>query len=121
MRPTVLPTLAEVLIKTRQARPGATRWIAPSGAGHRRGARRGHCTLTNNSSSAASRASPAWTRPTRAPSNVMDKIIRWKETATSTGHARWDHLPLAGDPANARPAPGARGPVTSEATLLPAP
>ena len=52
---------------------------------------------------AASRASPASTPPIRAPTTSMGQIIRWKEDGDFDGETfEWNHLVLAGDPANER-------------------
>ncbi|WP_280151641.1 PhoX family phosphatase [Piscinibacter sp. XHJ-5] len=94
----------EVVIKSRQASDalGATKmdrpeWLAID-------ARSGeiYCTLTNNSS----RGAPNMPAPDAAnprANNVMGSIIRWQEGGDfdATGF-RWNHLVLAGDPANTR-------------------
>ena len=94
----------EVLIKTRQAsdRLGATKmdrpeWLAidPTSAWV-------YCTLTNNSSRGGPGGPPVDAANPRT-NNSMGQIIRWKENGDF--HAMsfaWNHLALAGDPANTR-------------------
>jgi uncharacterized protein len=109
----------EVVIKARQASDllGATKmdrpeWLAIDPT-------RGwvYCTLTNNSN-AARRTFPAVDAANPRANNVMGQIIRWKEDGDFDGTAfRWNHLLLAGDPANERP----EAKATSRATSSPAP
>ena len=94
----------EVLIKTRQASDalGATKmdrpeWIAVDQA-------RGevYCTLTNNSSRGKD-GNPGVDAANPRADNVMGQIIRWRERGDFSGETfEWNHLLLAGDPANAR-------------------
>lgn len=94
----------EVLIKSRQASDalGATKMDRPEWLAIDPRSGEVYCTLTNNSS----RGAPNMPAPDAAnprANNVMGSIIRWKEggdfDATSF---RWNHLVLAGDPANTR-------------------
>ena len=95
----------EVLVKTRQAsdRLGATKMDRPEWLAIDQAAREIYCTLTNNSS----RGAPGLPGPDAAnprANNVMGQIIRWKEDGDFDATSfRWNHLVLAGDPANARP------------------
>ncbi|MEN9538306.1 MAG: hypothetical protein RLZZ126_541 [Pseudomonadota bacterium] len=94
----------EVLIKARQAadRLGATRmdrpeWLAidPKNAWV-------YCTLTNNSSRGVQGGPPVDAANPRA-NNSMGQIIRWKEDGDfDAARFQWNHLALAGDPANPR-------------------
>jgi len=105
---------AEVLVKARQASDalGATKmdrpeWLAIDAA-------RGevYCTLTNNSKR-GELGQPAVNAANPRAHNVMGQIIRWKEAGDFDGATmRWDHLLLAGDPANARPE--ARGNIVGD-------
>jgi len=95
----------EVVIKSRQASDllGATKMDRPEWLAIDPRSGEVYCTLTNNSSrGAAGMPGPDAANP-RA-NNTMGHVIRWKEggdfDATSF---RWNHLVLAGDPANARP------------------
>jgi secreted PhoX family phosphatase len=93
-----------VVIKSRQASDllGATKmdrpeWLAIDPA-------RGevYCTLTNNSQRGA-KDRPGVDAANPRANNVMGEIIRWKESGDFDALGmRWDHLVLAGDPANAR-------------------
>ncbi|KQP39811.1 PhoX family phosphatase [Pseudorhodoferax sp. Leaf274] len=93
-----------VLVRTRQAADllGATRmdrpeWLAIDQA-------RGvvYCTLTNNSARGAP-GQPGVDAANPRANNVMGQVIRWQEEGDFDGlRMRWDHLLLAGDPANAR-------------------
>ncbi len=95
----------EVVIKTRQAsdRLGATKMDRPEWLAIDQAAREVYCTLTNNSA----RGAPGMPGPDAAnprANNVMGQIIRWKEDGDFDATTfRWNHLVLAGDPANARP------------------
>ena len=94
----------EVVIKARQASDllGGTKmdrpeWLAID-------ARTGwvYCTLTNNSSRGQSGQSDVDAANPRA-NNTMGHIIRWKEDGDFDGITfAWNHLLLAGDPANER-------------------
>jgi secreted PhoX family phosphatase len=94
----------EVVIKARQASDllGATKmdrpeWLAID-------ARSGwvYCTLTNNSARGA-KDMPGVDAANPRANNVMGQIIRWKDDIDFDGATFvWNHLVLAGDPANAR-------------------
>ncbi|HYN59275.1 MAG TPA: PhoX family phosphatase [Rubrivivax sp.] len=109
----------EVVIKSRQASDllGATKmdrpeWIAIDQA-------RGeiYCTLTNNSSRGA-KDMPGVDAANPRANNVMGQIIRWREDGDFDALTmRWDHLVLAGDPANARPE--ARGNINGDIFACP--
>ena len=61
-----------------------------------------YCTLTNNSSRGQPNMPGVDAANPRA-NNVMGSIIRWKEEGDFDGASfKWNHLVLAGDPANAR-------------------
>ncbi len=95
----------EILIKSRQASDllGATKmdrpeWLAID-------AKNGvvYCTLTNNTSRGG-QGMPGVDAANPRANNVMGQIIRWKEHGDFDALAfGWNHLVLAGDPANARP------------------
>ena len=95
----------EVLIKSRQASDllGATKMDRPEWLAIDPKTGEVYCTLTNNSSRGA-QGMPGVDAANPRAGNVMGQIIRWKEDgdfdATSFG---WNHLVLAGDPANERP------------------
>ena len=94
----------EVLIKTRQASDllGATRMDRPEWMAIDQNAREVYCALTNNSERGAP-GKPGVDAANPRANNVMGQIIRWKEDADFSGTTmRWDHLVLAGDPANPR-------------------
>ncbi|MFZ2737382.1 MAG: PhoX family phosphatase [Burkholderiaceae bacterium] len=94
----------EVLIKSRQAADilGATKmdrpeWLAID-------PRNGwvYCTLTNNSSRGQPNM-PAIDAANPRANNTMGSIIRWKDEGDFDGTSfKWNHLVLAGDPANTR-------------------
>lgn len=94
----------EVLIKTRQASDllGATKvdrpeWLAID-------PRSGwvYCTLTNNSARGAP-GQPGVDAANPRAGNAMGQIIRWHDAGDFDGRSfEWNHLVLAGDPANAR-------------------
>ena len=94
----------EVVIKARQASDllGATKMDRPEWLAIDPKTREVFCTLTNNSSrGAAGRPGPDAANP-RA-NNVMGQIIRWVDDGDFDGTSlRWNHLLLAGDPAQAR-------------------
>ena len=108
----------EVLIKTRQACDllGATKmdrpeWLAIDPIGGTI-----YCTLTNNSARGAKDRPPVDAANPRA-NNSHGHIIRWDEGSAPGGDFdatgfRWNHLVLAGDPANARPE--ARGNINGD-------
>jgi secreted PhoX family phosphatase len=94
----------EIVIKSRQASDalGATKMDRPEWLAIDPKSGEVYCTLTNNSSRGAANFPGVDAANPRA-NNVMGQIIRWKEggdfDATSF---RWNHLVLAGDPANER-------------------
>ncbi len=95
----------EVLIKSRQASDllGATKMDRPEwlAIDPKNGVI--YCTLTNNSSRGA-KGMPGVDAANPRINNVMGQIIRWKEHGDFDALAfAWNHLVLAGDPANARP------------------
>lgn len=104
----------ELVIKTRQAADllGATRMDRPEWLAIDPRSRTVYCTLTNNSARGAP-GRPGVDAANPRANNSMGQIIRWTETddfdATSF---RWNHLLLAGDPANARPE--ARGTIRGD-------
>jgi uncharacterized protein len=94
----------EVLIKTRQASDllGATKMDRPEWIAIDQATREIYCTLTNNSERGAA-GKPGVDAANPRANNVMGQIIRWKEDADfSSTTMHWDHLVLAGDPANPR-------------------
>jgi uncharacterized protein len=94
----------EVVIKTRQASDllGATKMDRPEWLTIDKTSGWIYCTLTNNSSRGA-KDMPAVDAANPRTNNVMGSIIRWKEDADFDGQAfKWNHLVLAGDPANER-------------------
>ena len=76
-----------------------------------------YCTLTNNSARGTPQGIPVDAANPRA-NNAMGHIIRWQEDGDFDGSAfRWNHLVLAGDPANERPE--AKGNVKGDAFACP--
>jgi len=114
----------EVLVKTRQASDllGATKMDRPEWLAIDPATRTVYCTLTNNSARGAA-GQPGVDAANPRANNVMGQIIRWREGEGREGDdfdaptLRWDHLLLAGDPANARPE--ARGNVRGDAFACP--
>ncbi len=104
----------EVLIKARQASDllGATKMDRPEWLAIDTRDRWVYCTLTNNTARGRpDRPGPDAANP-RA-NNTMGQIIRWREDGDFDGQAfEWNHLLLAGDPANERPE--ARGNLVGE-------
>ena len=95
----------EVVIKARQASDalGATKMDRPEWLAIDQQRGEVYCTLTNNTQPRRSRTSPASTPPTRAPTTRWAASSAGRKTATSTATTfRWNHLVLAGDPANER-------------------
>ncbi len=95
----------EVLIKSRQASDllGATKMDRPEWVTIDPRSRDIYCTLTNNSSRGA-KDLPGVDAANPRANNVMGGIIHWKDDGDFDGATlRWDHLVLAGDPANQRP------------------
>ncbi len=95
----------EVVIKSRQASDllGATKMDRPEWLAIHPQTREVYCTLTNNSSRGAT-GMPGVDAANPRANNVMGHIIRWKESGDFDAPTfTWNHLVLAGDPANARP------------------
>jgi uncharacterized protein len=94
-----------VVIKTRQAsdRLGATKMDRPEWLAIDPTSGEVYCTLTNNSARAVGNNAGVDAANPRA-NNSMGHIIRWKEDGDfDSSSFRWNHLLLAGDPANTRP------------------
>jgi secreted PhoX family phosphatase len=94
----------EVVIKARQASDllGATKMDRPEWLAIDPKTREVFCTLTNNSSRGRAGAPGVDAANPRA-NNVMGQIIRWVDDGDFDGTSlRWNHLLLAGDPAQAR-------------------
>ncbi len=95
----------EVVIKARQASDalGATKMDRPEWLAIDQAAGEVYCTLTNNNARGTGN-NPGVDAANPRANNVMGQIIRWKETGDFDATTlRWNHLLLAGDPANARP------------------
>jgi secreted PhoX family phosphatase len=94
----------EIVIKSRQASDalGATKMDRPEWLAIDPKSGEVYCTLTNNSSRGAANFPGVDAANPRA-NNVMGQIIRWKEGGDFDAMSfRWNHLVLAGDPANER-------------------
>jgi secreted PhoX family phosphatase len=94
----------EVLIKTRQASDllGATKMDRPEWLTIDPNSGWVYCTLTNNSSRGA-KDMPGVDAANPRANNVMGQIIRWQDDRDFDGTSfKWNHLVLAGDPANER-------------------
>lgn len=94
----------EVLIKTRQASDllGATKMDRPEWLTIDPLSGWVYCTLTNNSQRGTA-GKPAVDAANPRANNVMGQIIRWKDAGDFDGQTfEWNHLALAGDPANER-------------------
>ena len=95
----------EVVIKTRQASDllGATKMDRPEWLAIDPKNGWVYCTLTNNSARGTAN-NPGVDAANPRANNVFGQIIRWKEDGDFDGTTfRWNHLLLAGDPANDRP------------------
>ncbi len=93
-----------VVIKSRQASDllGATKMDRPEWLAIDQDKREVYCTLTNNSQR-GTKDRPGVDAANPRANNVMGNIIRWREDGDFDALTmRWDHLVLAGDPANAR-------------------
>ena len=104
----------EVLIKARQASDllGGTRMDRPEWLTIDTASRWVYCTLTNNSQRGES-GKPGVDAANPRANNTMGQIIRWREDSDHDGTGfEWNHLLLAGDPANERPE--ARGNVRGD-------
>jgi hypothetical protein len=94
----------EVLIKARQASDllGATKMDRPEWLAIDPHTRWVYCTLTNNSARGQPNQ-PAVDAANPRANNTMGHIIRWLEDGDFDGTTfRWNHLLMAGDPANTR-------------------
>jgi len=94
----------EVLIKSRQASDllGATKMDRPEWLAIDPVSRWVYCTLTNNSARGTPNR-PGVDAANPRGGNTMGQIIRWQETSDFDGSDFvWNHLLLAGDPANER-------------------
>ena len=94
----------EVVIKARQASDalGATKMDRPEWLAIDEHSGWVYCTLTNNSSRGES-GQPGVDASNPRANNVMGNIIRWKDDDNFAGtRFVWNHLVLAGDPAQAR-------------------
>ncbi len=94
----------EVLIKARQASDllGGTKMDRPEWLAIDPHTRWVYCTLTNNSAR-GSAGYPGVDAANPRANNTMGQIIRWREEGDFSGERfEWNHLLLAGDPANAR-------------------
>jgi secreted PhoX family phosphatase len=95
----------EVVIKTRQASDllGATKMDRPEWLAIDPNSGWVYCTLTSNSQRGAA-GRPGVDAANPRARNTMGQIIRWKEALDFASEAFvWNHLLLAGDPANERP------------------
>ncbi|MCP5270535.1 MAG: PhoX family phosphatase [Burkholderiaceae bacterium] len=94
----------EVVIKARQAADllGATKMDRPEWLAIEPGGTTVYCTLTNNTARGAP-GRPGVDAANPRAQNTMGHIIRWTERDDFDATTfRWNHLLLAGDPANAR-------------------
>ena len=94
----------EVLIKARQASDllDGTRMDRPEWLTIDTGSRWVYCTLTNNTQRGES-GKPGVDATNPRANNSMGQIIRWREDGDHDGATfEWNHLLLAGDPANER-------------------
>jgi secreted PhoX family phosphatase len=94
----------EVVIKARQASDllGATKMDRPEWLAIDPNSGEVYCTLTNNSDRGKP-GLPGTDAANPRANNVMGQIIRWKERNDFAGtEFSWNHLVLAGDPANQR-------------------
>jgi secreted PhoX family phosphatase len=109
----------EVLIKARQASDalGATMMDRPEWLAIDATSRWVYCTLTNNTQRGPGGRADVDAANPRA-NNTMGQIIRWREDGDFDGLGfEWNHLALAGDPANDRPE--ARGTIVGDAYASP--
>ena len=94
----------EVVIKARQASDllGATKMDRPEWLAIDPQTGWVYCTLTNNSQRGVGN-NPGVDAANPRANNTLGHIIRWQEQGDFSGEAfQWNHLLLAGDPANAR-------------------
>jgi len=109
----------EVVVKARQASDllGATKMDRPEWLAIDTTSRWVYCTLTNNSARGAE-GQPGPDAANPRARNTMGHIIRWLEDGDFDGETfAWNHLVLAGDPANERPE--AKGNVVGDAFAAP--
>ena len=109
----------EVVIKSRQAsdRLGATKMDRPEWLAIDPKNGEVYCTLTNNSQRGVS-GNPGVDAANPRTNNVFGQIIRWKEDKDfDATRFTWNHLVLAGDPAN--PRPDARGNIRGDLFACP--
>jgi uncharacterized protein len=109
----------EVVIKSRQASDllGATKMDRPEWLAIDTRAGWVYCTLTNNSSRGTG-GNPGVDAANPRANNVMGQIIRWRERGGFGAEVfDWNHLLLAGDPANERAE--ARGNIKGDAFACP--
>jgi secreted PhoX family phosphatase len=109
----------EVVIKARQASDalGGTKMDRPEWLAIDQASGTVYCTLTNNSARGVA-DNPKVDAANPRANNVMGQVIRWKEDGDFDGSTmRWNHLLLAGDPANARPE--ARGNIKGDIFACP--
>ncbi len=95
---------AEVLVKARQASDalGATKMDRPEWLTIDQDSGWVYCTLTNNSQRGEP-GKPGVDAANPRANNSMGQIIRWRDQGDFDGlRFHWNHLLLAGDPANAR-------------------
>jgi uncharacterized protein len=95
----------DVVIRSRQASDllGATKMDRPEWLAIDPASGEIYCTLTNNSARGTPN-NPGVDAANPRANNVMGQIIRWKENGDfDATDFTWNHLVLAGDPANARP------------------
>jgi len=94
----------EVVIKARQASDllGGTKMDRPEWLAIDKATRWVYCTLTNNTNRGQGN-NPGVDAANPRANNNMGSVIRWKEDGDFDGEAfEWNHLVLAGDPANER-------------------
>ena len=109
----------EVVIKSRQASDllGATKMDRPEWLAIDPKSGEIYCTLTNNSARGTP-GQPDTDAANPRANNVFGQIIRWKEGGDFDATAfTWNHLVLAGDPANERPE--ARGNIRGDLFACP--
>jgi secreted PhoX family phosphatase len=109
----------EVVVKARQASDllGATKMDRPEWLAIDPHTHWVYCTLTNNSARGAA-GYPGVDAANPRANNTMGQIIRWREEGDFSGERfEWNHLLLAGDPANARAE--ARGNIHGDAFSSP--
>ena len=98
------PDQGSICVRSRQAGDavGATKMDRPEWLAIDERTREVYCTLTNNSAR-GTQGQPGIDPANPRANNAMGQIIRWKEDGDYDGATfAWDHLVLAGDPANER-------------------